>query len=220
MSKNKLAKFEENKTFSNLFQHTDYESDEKKFPLTGRWRIDYFKNENPIILELGCGKGDYTIALAERFPEKNFIGIDRKGARLWRGAKTAVEDNLQNVAFLRVGIDQIERFFGTAEVDEIWITFPDPQPKKERRRLTSLPYINRYRKILKNEALLHLKTDSPFFYEFSIKVAEKQGFKILKKIEDVYADASEPLITNIQTFYEKIWLAEGRRISYLLFKVV
>ncbi|MDR2868497.1 MAG: tRNA (guanosine(46)-N7)-methyltransferase TrmB, partial [Bacteroidales bacterium] len=167
MSKNKLAKFAENETFTFLFQHTEYGVPEQKFPLQGSWRKDFFHNDNPIVLELGCGKGEYSVSLAERFPDKNFIGVDRKGARLWRGCRTVQEQQLPNVAFIRTHIDHIAHYFSPEEVDEIWITFPDPQPKKENHRLMSPRFVNNYyRQILKKEALLHLKTDSRLLYSY------------------------------------------------------
>lgn len=218
MAKNKLAKFAENETFPNLFQRSGYEYGDEHFPLQGKWREDYFKNDHPIIIELGCGKGDYTVALADRFKEKNYIGIDRKGARLWRGCKTAMESNMNNVAFLRIGIDRIGAYFGKEEVDEIWITFPDPQPKKERRRLTSPKFIERYREVLKHDGVVNLKTDSREFYQYTVETIQEQGWELLVNIEDVYQPPCDPILTEIQTFYEKMWLKEGRTISYVRFR--
>ncbi|MDR2979828.1 MAG: tRNA (guanosine(46)-N7)-methyltransferase TrmB [Bacteroidales bacterium] len=217
MSKNKLTKFAENETFPNLFQRSADEHGNEQFPLRGRWRQDYFKNDNPIIVELGCGKGDYTVALAERFPMENYIGIDRKGARLWRGCKTAIEKSLHNVAFLRIGIDRIDAYFGPEEVDEFWITFPDPQPKKERRRLTSPNFIQRYKEVLKPDGMINLKTDSREFYQYTLDTIRKQGWALLVNIENVYQPPCDPILTDIQTFYEKMWLREGRMISYVRF---
>lgn len=215
MAKNKLARFAENKTFPNLLQHVDYNLDEAPFPLKGKWNECYFGNDHPIILELGCGKGEYTLALSDRFPEINFIGIDRKGARLWRGAKTALEEQRNNVAFLRIGIDRITSYFEENEVSEIWITFPDPQPRKPRRRLTSSIYMQRYETILHPNGILNLKTDSPLFYDFTLQTAREMNWHILNAVEDIYHPPFSPLLTEIQTFYEKMWLAEGKRISYL-----
>lgn len=217
MAKNKLARFAENETFSNLFQHSDYQNSETPFPLKGKWGERYFKNDHPIVLELGCGKGEYTIALSERFPEKNFIGIDRKGARLWRGAKTAIEEQKSNVAFLRIGIDNIASYFAENEIAEIWITFPDPQPKKIRRRLTSPIFIKRYEAILKQDGSINLKTDSRMLYEYTLQTAKEINWQILEDVEDVYHSDCSPLLTEIQTFYEKMWLAEGKIISYIKF---
>lgn len=218
MSKNKLARFAENETFPNLFQHNRYDFTVAPFPLKGRWREGYFKNDHPIVLELGCGRGDYTIALAERFPGKNYIGIDRKGARLWRGCKTAYEQQMDNVAFLRISIYDIENYFGQKEVDEIWITFPDPQPKKPEHRLSSPQFVARYEKFLKKEAVIHLKTDSRLFYEYTRETAAVEQWPVIEDIEDVYRQTENPLLTGIQTFYETMWLKEGRMISYLKFK--
>jgi len=220
MSKNKLIRFEENKSFTNLFQHTDYDLQKSTFPLKGRWNELYFKNNNSILLELGCGKGEYTIALSQRFPDINFIGIDRKGARLWRGAKTAFEAKMGNVAFLRTGIDAISNYFTPHEISEIWITFPDPQPKKERLRLTSPAFIERYKQILAPNATINLKTDSRELYLYTKETTEIQKWTLLEEIEDIYAcAAANPVLTEIQTFYEKIWLGTGKKISYLKFKI-
>jgi Predicted S-adenosylmethionine-dependent methyltransferase len=225
MSMNKLERFAENETFSNLFQCTSYKLDEAPFPLKGCWREEYFKNDNPLVLELGCGRGEYTLALAQQFPHVNFIGIDRKGARLWRGCKTALELPLPNVAFLRISIDTITSYFGKDEVDEIWVTFPDPQPSKPRKRLTSPEFIERYRPFLKSNGVIQLKTDSPIMYEFTLESIKNQPWTLLENIEDVYLAAPDideqkrTLLTEIQTYYEKIWLKEGKAISYLKFRV-
>lgn len=215
MGKNKLARFEENKTFTNLFQHTDYDIRGAGFPMKGNWHRDYFKNDHPIVLELGCGKGEYTIGLAERFPEKNFIGIDRKGARLWRGCKDAFERKMPNVAFIRTKIDDIGSYFAEGEVSEIWVTFPDPQPKKERRRLVSPNFVSRYRQVIREDGLLHLKTDSRELYEYYLETIANQGWNLVANIEDIYGTESPSVLTEIQTFYEKMWLAEGKIISYI-----
>lgn len=215
MSKNKLARFAENETFPNLFQHPHYNVHVEEFPLKGKWRTDYFKNSNPLVIEVGCGRGEYTLAMASRFPECNFVGIDRKGARLWRGCKSALEMKLDNVAFLRIGIDTIPFYFGNNEVDEIWVTFPDPQPKKERRRLVSPVFIERYKQIMKPGGVLHLKTDSRELYRYTLETAEKYKWNVHENREDIYLDGEIPLLTEIQTFYEKMWLKEGRTISYV-----
>jgi len=218
MGKNKLKRFAENKTFENLFQHTDFEVKEEIFPLKGKWRQTYFKNDYPIILELGCGKGEYTIGMANYFPEKNFIGIDRKGARLWRGCKEALENRMNNVAFLRIKIEDITSYFAEDEVDEIWITFPDPQLRKERRRLISPNFISKYKMILKQNGIIHLKTDSRELYDYTIETAHRERWNIVSNIEDVYLDNQNDLLTGIQTFYEKKWLHEEKKISYLKIK--
>jgi tRNA (guanine-N7-)-methyltransferase len=219
MGKNKLQRFAENETFDNLFQHNEFEAREGKFPLKGKWKTDYFKNENPIILELGCGKGEYTIELAKRFPEYNFIGIDRKGARLWRGCKDGIEQGIQNAAFLRIKIEDIEHYFESGEVQEIWVTFPDPQLRKDRRKLVGPNFVEKYKKIFGKEGILHLKTDSRELYDYLKETAPQQGWEIREDIYDVYQDATGTILTDINTFYEKIWLKEGKVISYIKLQV-
>lgn len=222
MAKHKLARFAENETFGNLFQHTSYDRVGVEFPLKGRWGADYFHNDNPITVELGCGKGDYTIALARRFPDRNFIGVDRKGARLWRGCKDAIEGGLGNVAFLRINIDNIGYYFAKGEVSEIWVTFPDPQPKSERRRLVSPRFVGFYREVLpEGGGALNLKTDSRMLYEYARATATAEGWAVEQDIADVYAEGAgaDELLTGVQTFYERMWLAEGRAISYLRLRV-
>jgi len=220
MSKNKLAKFAENLTFGNLFQHTQFDTANEKFPLRGLWREHYFHNSNPIVLELGCGKGEYTIALAQQMSHKNYIGIDRKGARLWRGCKDALELHLSNVAFIRTQIAKIGYYFAENEVDEIWVTFPDPQPKKDWHRLISPNYVNSfYKPILKKEAIIHLKTDSRMLYEYLLQEIKCEQWQLLKNIEDVYK-TDEKILTEIQTFYEKHWIAVGKTIFYVQFQFI
>ncbi len=218
-NKNKLQRFAENRTFTNLFQYS-FDDLKNGFPLKGKWR-DFFKNNHPIILELGCGKGEYTIGLAEKYPNKNFIGVDVKGARLWRGLKNAREKELDNVAFIRTQIDLIHFFFGKNEISEIWITFPDPQIKKknERKRLTSPKFLNKYREFLKPKGIIHLKTDALLLYDYTIEVAEDEGFNILFTNEDVYNSGINNEVTSIQTFYEKKWLQYNTPIKYLQFEV-
>src|ERR1051325_9312258 len=180
MGKMKLQRFAENQTFTNLLQpKLGYPPE--GFTLKGKWNKDFFKKDQPIVLELGCGRGEYTIGLARRFPDKNFIGIDIKGARLWRGAKTGMEENLTNVGFLRILIDQIQYFFGENEVSEIWITFPDPQPQlsRERKRLTHPQFVNRYAGFLKPNGIIHLKTDSTSLYEYTLETIAAQKNKLL-----------------------------------------
>lgn len=216
MAKHKLQRFAENETFGNLFQHTSYDRVDPQFPLRGKWRTDYFHNDNPIVLELGCGKGDYTLALARRNPNVNYIGIDRKGARLWRGCKDALEENLSNVAFLRITIDNIAQYFAENEVDEIWVTFPDPQVRHERRRLVSPRFVGYYRQVLKEgSGILNLKTDSRELYSYVVEVSPEQGWEIMENVENVYEQPCDAILTEVQTFYERMWIAEGRTISYL-----
>ena len=220
MAKHKLQRFAENETFPNLFQRNKYDCVGVEFPLRGEWRTDYFHNDNPIVLELGCGKGEYTIAMAKRMPDRNYIGVDRKGARLWRGCKDALEAEMGNVAFLRITIDRIGYYFAEGEVDEIWVTFPDPQLQHERRRLVSPRFVGYYRQIMKQGGgALHLKTDSRELYEYVLATAPEQHWPILEHVDDVYGEPCDPLLTEVQTFYEKMWLAEGKRISYVKIQI-
>ena len=217
MGKDKLKRFAENETFENLFQHHDFNVRNEPFPMRGHWR-HYFKNNNPIVLELGCGRGEYTIGMAQRFPDKNFIGIDRKGARIWRGCKDGIEHNLTNAAFLRIKIEDIEYYFAPDEVHEIWVTFPDPQLRKERRRLISPNFVSKYQKIIDPTGIIHLKTDSKELYEYVVETAPLENWNIVENIPDVYATGKISVLTEIQTFYEKKWLLEEKPISYVSFK--
>ncbi len=221
-SKNKLKRFRENETFENVFQPSREELVNKTFPLKGKWRKDVFKNENPLILELGCGKGEYTVGLAKRYPEKNFIGIDIKGARFWRGAKTAIEENIPNAAFIRTQIELIEYVFAENEVDEIWITFPDPQIKYQRtkHRMTNLQFLERYKKALKSGGLMHLKTDSEFMHGYTLGLLHGLGYEILYANHNVYKlEGSPEEVTEIQTFYENQYLEKDKAITYIRFQI-
>ena len=221
-SKNKLKRFLENETFSNLFQPSREILLSDGFEMKGRWHTDYFKNNNPIVLELGCGKGEYTLALSERYPDKNFIGIDIKGARIWRGAKTALLEKRNNVAFIRMQIELIESVFASGEVSEIWITFPDPQIKYKRtkHRLTNPDFLNRYQNILIENGLLHLKTDSEFLHGYTIGLLQGLGHEILMAHHDIYVNTEAPKeVVEVQTFYEKQFLEQGKAITYLKFKL-
>lgn len=210
--KNKLQKFAEVSAFSNCFE---YAKDMK-----GRWASDYFKNSNPITVELACGKGEYTIGLAERFPDRNFIGIDLKGNRIWKGAKYALENNLTNVGFHRMMISNITEYFAEGEIDEFWITFPDPQHSKERKRLSNSMFLERYRAISKAHAIMNIKTDSSRFYEYSKEVIEQQNLKVHLDHSDIYNWPEAPeYLTHIQTFYEKMWLSAGKKIKYLRYEL-
>ncbi len=207
------------KAFENVIQAPYHSLKNNHFYLKGFWTANFFKNNHPLILELGCGKGEYTVELAERFPGKNFVGVDIKGARIWKGAKTAREKKLENVAFLRTNIEIIDRFFGKDEVDEIWLTFPDPQMKKTRKRLTSTRFLNKYRTFLKREGSIHLKTDSLFQYTYTFALARHNHFDILKQTGDLYQSALLNETLEIKTFYEKQWLSRGIPIKYLAFKL-
>jgi tRNA (guanine-N7-)-methyltransferase len=218
--KRKLERFAENKTFPHFFQPYYYELVEG-FPLQGKWNSSFFENENPIVLELGCGKGEFTVGLAERFPEKNFIGMDVKGARMWRGAKTTFDQGMKNVAFVRSKIQNINYVFDAREVDEFWITFPDPQPNKPRvrKRLTAPPFLDRYRKIAAPGAIVHLKTDNAMFFEYTLEVIQEQGLELLFHTFDVDKNAGNELVLSIRTFYEEMFRAEGVPIKYLKFRL-
>ena len=227
MVKDKLRKWKENQTFDHVFE-PDLQSAVKgeDQSMKGKW-AEIFKNDNPITLELGCGKGEYTVGLARKYPNRNFVGVDIKGHRFWRGAKTAQEESLPNVAFLRTRLEFIERYFEKDEVSELWITFSDPQPKDEKgtKRITSPIYIERYKNILKPGSLINVKSDSVLLYELSKEGYLEKGYNILLDSQDVYGelvnrveeDLSEAL--NIKTYYEKRWLSEGKKIHFLQLKV-
>ena len=219
--KNKLNRFAENATFDNMFE-LNYEEIIDGFELKGNWKNKFFKNQNDLIIELGCGKGEYTTGLAQISPNKNFIGIDIKGARIWRGLVTTAEKKLNNVAFIRSKINLIEFFFGKNEVSEIWITFPDPHPSriKEKRRLTSPQFIERYYNVLKPDGVIHLKTDNIIFFEYTLDVIKECGHELLYSTYDVYGEKNDEALTQIQTFYEKKWIKLGTKIKYLRFKLV
>ena len=219
----KQEKFIEFDTFKNCFT-LFFENISKGFLLKGRWHSDYFKNSNPIVLELGCGKGEYTIGLSENDHSKNYIGVDIKGNRIWVGAKYAIENNLNNVAFLRTRIDFIEHCFLENEIDEIWITFPDPQPQstRKRSRLTNPLFLNRYKKILKKGGLIHLKTDSTSLYEYTLQVIEENKNLIIWQTDNLYQncpDNRQELI-QIKTHYEKLFTDKGENIKYICFTLV
>ena len=218
-TKNKLKRFEENQSFDNVIQPSREEV-LNGFSLKGQWQ-SYFKNDNPIVLELGCGKGEYSVALAEKYPEKNFIGVDIKGARFWRGAKTALENDFKNVAFLRTQIELIDQCFDKNEVSEIWITFPDPQIKYKRtkHRLITKPFLEQYQSILKVNGLVHLKTDSEFLHGYLLGLLHEGPHDILFAHHDIYNSSSPPAeATAIQTFYEKQYLEVKKAITYVKFR--
>ncbi|MBD0823649.1 tRNA (guanosine(46)-N7)-methyltransferase TrmB [Aestuariibaculum marinum] len=221
-SKNKLRRFRENETFSNVYQPTRDELVNEEYEFKGNWNKNVFKNDNPLVLELGCGKGEYSVALAQRYPDKNFIGIDIKGARFWRGAKTAVEENIPNVAFLRTQIELIDHAFGANEVDEIWITFPDPQIKYKRtkHRMTNAEFLARYKKILKEDGVVNLKTDSEFMHGYTLGLLHGAGHEVLYANHNVYKQEGSPEeVTSIQTFYESQYLEQNKAITYIRFKI-
>jgi len=220
VSKNKLAKFAELATFPHVFQVPSNEILNGKMPdFQGKWNKNFFKNSNPIILELGCGKGEYTVELASRFPECNFIGVDIKGARIWTGAKKSFEAKMQNVAFIRTDIEMINRFFAPNEVSEIWLTFPDPQMKKVNKRLTSTNFMRIYQQFVVNQGIIHLKTDSNFLFTYTEEMVKVNDYQIIKKTNDLYSVMLENSFLGIKTFYEQQWLSRSISIKYISFKI-
>lgn len=218
-SKNKLKRFEENKTFGNVLQPTREEL-LTSFNLKGSWH-SLFKNNNPIVLELGCGKGEYTVSLAKLYPERNFVGIDIKGARFWRGAKTALSEKLENVIFLRAQIELIEKIFAPGEVAEIWITFPDPQIKFKRtkHRLVNTDFLRLYQKILTENGFVHLKTDSEFLHGYLLGILHEGKHEIMYAHHNIYNSSSAPgEVTAVQTFYEQQYLSKNKPITYIQFR--
>lgn len=203
--------------FSCVFQYPFAALQEGRFPLQGKWNSEFFKNDNPIVLELGCGKGEYAVGLARKFPNLNFIGVDIKGARMWTGAKQADTEGLKNVAFVRTHIELIASFFTANEVSEIWITFPDPQMKKVNKRLTSTRFMNLYRNILKPNGIIHLKTDSPFLYTYTDAMVSLNKLETLVNTDDLYKSGLADDILEIRTFYEQQWLDRGLTIKYIKF---
>lgn len=218
MAKKKLQRYAELATFDNVFQPA---LDEIKngFHLKGKWVEEYFKNDNPIVLELGCGKGEYTINLAKKYPDKNFIGIDIKGARIWKGSRTALENNMKNVAFIRIPIDKIECFFSKDEVSEIWLTFPDPQPGKSRikKRLTSPGFLKMHENIIQKGGIIHLKTDNVPFFDYTLKMIKENNYKLIWATHNLYGSGKANDILSIRTFYEQKFLDEGLPICYIRF---
>ena len=227
MAKHKLRQFAEVATFPNVYHHVQTKKEVDNFAMRGLWLKNHFKNENPIVVELGCGKGEYTTAMAAAFKDKNFIGVDLKGNRIWTGAKTALEQQMLNAVFLRTRIENIATAFGPNEVDEIWITFPDPQPQEKRikKRLTSLPFLKRYQQILKPGGIVHLKTDSTLLYEFTLELLKEHGFEILMHTNNLYTETPgflgphHDLLFNIKTHYEKKFSAMGFSINYIRFRI-
>ena len=221
MSKGKLAKFADMETYENVFQYPFSVVEHVPFEMQGHWHEQYFKNDHPIVLELGCGKGEYTVGLAKRYPDMNFIGVDIKGARMWTGATQAIQEGLKNVAFLRTNIEVIDRFFSPGEVQEIWLTFSDPQMKNPRKRLTSTYFMNRYRHFLIDGGIIHLKTDSNFLFTYTTYMVEKNHLPLDFRTENLYGSTdSDPVAAkaaSIQTYYEQMWIDRGLDIRYMLF---
>lgn len=219
MGKGKIKKIQEIKSFDHVIEPDIKEHLSEDYYLKGQWNKEFFKNNNPIVLELGCGKGEYSVELAKKNPNKNFIGIDIKGARIWRGAKDSLQQELKNIVFLRTRIEMINLFFSENEVDEIWITFPDPQKKKRRakKRLTSIDFLSRYQKILKNNSIINLKTDSTFLYNYTIAVIKANNINVIKSTSDLYKEEWLNDILSIKTHYEKLHIDDGDTINYISF---
>lgn len=226
MSKNKLAKFADMATYPHVIEAPDIIHTDQPFPLQGRWHNDFFHNDRPIVLELGCGRGEYTVGLGRLFPDKNFIGIDIKGARMWSGATESLQAGMTNVGFLRTRIEFIDRFFASGEVSELWLTFSDPQMKKATKRLMSTYFLERYRRFLADGGLVHVKTDSPFLYSYTNYMIEANGLPVDFRSDDLYhtvlandGDDEVKRILGIQTYYEQQWLDRGLTIKYIKFRL-
>lgn len=223
MGKKKLKRFAEIESFANVIQPNDRYPVEDH-PFKGLWNHSYFKNNNPIVLEIGCGKGEYTVALARKFPDVNFIGVDIKGERIWKGARQALEEEITNAAFLRIQAERVNYFFGKDEISGIWITFPDPQPRqsREKKRLTSPKFLERYSKLLIPGSPIHLKTDSTALFEYTLEVIEQFGHKLIYHTSNLYekGNVDEPLIKETQTHYESIYRQKGIPIKYLRFSLI
>lgn len=219
MGKGKLAKFADMAQYPHVFEYPYSVAEDVKFDMQGKWKAQFFENENPIVLELGCGRGEYTVGLGEKYPDKNFIGVDIKGARMWTGATEALQKELKNVAFLRTNIEIIDRFFAPGEVDEIWLTFSDPQMKKATKRLTSTYFMQRYRRFLVPDGLIHLKTDSPFMYTYTRHMIEYNALPVEVMTDDLYHSGMADDILSIRTYYEQQWLDRGFNIKYIRFRL-
>lgn len=219
MGKNKLKRFAEMKDFACVLEYPRERLVTEGFPFTGKWGSEFFKADRPITLELGCGKGEYTVGLARADAARSFIGVDVKGARIWRGAKTVEEEQIPNAAFLRAEIENIDKFFTPGEVDELWITFPDPQMQKTRKRLTSTRFLTLYSRFLKPGGVINLKTDSPFLYEYTRRLVEANGFEVLADTDDLYGSGRADASTAIKTFYESQWLSRGKTIKLISFRL-
>jgi len=220
VGKNKLSKFADLNTYEHVVQISYKKLLAEEFQYKEKWSKAFFGNSNPIILELGCGKGEYTVKLAMHYPEFNFIGLDIKGARMWVGATQGKKLGLKNVGFLRTNIENIGLFFGDREVSEIWLTFPDPQMKKTRRRLTATNFIEKYRQIMVPDGIIHLKSDSNFMYQYTEAMVTENQFEVIRQTDDVYHSELLDEVLSIQTFYEKQWLDRGLSIKYLAFRLI
>lgn len=219
MGKSKLKKFAELETFGNVVQVPFRSVDQSDYKYKGKWNAEFFKNKNPLILELGCGKGEYTVSLAKLMPGKNFIGVDIKGARIWKGAKAALENGIHNAGFLRTSIDIIDKFFGEKEIEQIWLTFPDPQMKNSRKRLTATNFMEKYRRMLNENGIIHLKTDSNFQYRYTLEMIKENGLNIIAQTDNLYHSSLLNDALSIQTFYEKQWRDRDIPIKYLAFQL-
>lgn len=219
MGKNKLKKFAEIEQFKCVLQYPRKKLIDQGFPYKGEWKKEVFKNDCPITLELGCGKGEYTVGLAEHNPTNNYVGIDIKGARIWKGAKEVCEKGIDNAVFLRSEIENISEFFGEGEVDDIWITFPDPQMQKARKRLTSTRFLQLYSRFLKPDGIIHLKTDSQFLYEYTCRLVKKNKFEVIENFDDLYGSGASDPAKSIKTFYESQWLSRGKKIKLISFRL-
>ena len=219
MGKGKLAKFADMASYPHVFEYPHSVAEQAPFEMCGKWREQFFKNDNPIVLELGCGRGEYTVGLGRMYPNKNFIGVDIKGARMWTGATEAIREGLSNVGFLRTNIEIIDRLFAQGEVSEIWLTFPDPQMKKQTKRLTSSLFLSRYASILSADAVVHLKTDSNFMFTYTKYITEVNNLPLVECIDDVYAQECVGDILSIRTYYESQWLERGLTIKYISFRL-
>ena len=227
MAKYKLRQYAEVESFENVYHHVQLQEVVPDFPLKGKWLTEHFKNNNPIVLELGCGKGEYTVNMAREFKDKNFIGVDIKGNRLWTGAKIALAEHIDNTAFLRIGIENITTAFEANEVDEIWVTFPDPHPQdvRSKKRLTSIPFLNRYKQLLKPGGIIHLKTDSSLLYNFTLEVIAELQLELLLKTDNLYSEPAgflgphHNLLVATKTHYEKKFSAMGFSINYIRFRL-
>ena len=219
MGKNKLEKFADMAAYPHVFEYPYSALDTKPFGLKGCWGQEFFGNSHPLVLELGCGRGEYTVGLGRMFPEKNFVGIDIKGARMWTGATEALQHGMKNVAFLRTNIEWADRFFGPGEVSEIWLTFPDPQMKKASKRLTSTGFLEKYRRFLAPGGVVHLKTDSNFLFTYTKCLIEKNGLPVQFITDDLYSSEGADSIRSIRTYYEQQWLDRGLTIKYIRFSI-